>query len=251
MTRVIAASAIVIGIMGATARVAEAQKPPRSAESAAQPAASRIYGEFAFGPTFGNTANASFGVEGGYWITDRYGVFVEGGRMRNVATSDIKASAGIIADDIGATATARQPVNYFDVGALARIPISRVSRRPWVSRLAPYALFGLGAGNVSNNVTFAVNGSALSGQQLADRGVFLGNDLSGSYTRLFITVGAGTHVALTGRWFADVSYRFGRLGKNSDDPLAPIDAIPTNRFQFGVGARFRSPFDVISGRSPR
>ncbi len=60
MTRVIAVSAAIIGIMGATARVAEAQKRPRSAKSTAPAAVDRMYGEFAFGPTFGNTANASF-----------------------------------------------------------------------------------------------------------------------------------------------------------------------------------------------
>jgi opacity protein-like surface antigen len=235
MRRVFATFAAIISMIGAGAGVAEAQKPPRSARSTPPAAADRPYGEFTFGPTFGNASSASFGVEGGYWFTHLIGVFVEGGRIRDVATSNIEDHARIIAAEIGATASARQPVNYFDVGVLARIPISAKGR---ASRLTPYALFGLGAANVSNNVTFAVNGATLSPQQLADLGVSLGSDLSGSYTKLFITLGAGTHIALTGRWVADASYRYGSIGKNTDDPFTPIDAISTNRFQFGIGVTF-------------
>src|ERR1700730_4880679 len=192
------------------------------------------YAELTFGPTFGHKASASVGGEAGYWLTgpddgmiQRLGIFGEAGVMNNVATSAIEAKAKKIADTIAATAKAKQRAAYFDGGVIARFPAH--------DRYTPYALFGLGAARVSNKTAFAVNGTTLTASQLVQQGVQVGSDLSGSYTKLFVTVGGGAHVAVTGRWIADISYRYGRILRDASTESAGIN---TNRLQFGIGAKF-------------
>jgi opacity protein-like surface antigen len=185
------------------------------------------YVEVTFGPTFGHTASGSAGAEAGYYFEDfGFGVFAEGGRMINVATSQIAAKAKTIADGIGATFTTKQPATYFDAGV-----VRRFSPRYHVT---PYALLGIGAANVSNKVSFAVAGGSVTGQ-LPQLGVQLGADLAGSYTKVFVTLGGGAHMTLKGRWMADLSYRFGLIGK---DNVSEYNSISTNRLQFGVGMTF-------------
>lgn len=183
------------------------------------------YAEATFGSTFGHKASTSVGAEGGYFIGD-FGAFGEVGRMNDVATSQIGAKAQLIAGAINATFQAKQPVTYFGAGVVKRFST--------LQHVTPYALFGIGGARVSNRVTFAVAGSDVTGQ-LDQLGVQLGADLSGSYTKLFITLGAGAHMALTSRVIADFSYRYGRIGQNA---ASESNAIATNRLQFGVGAKF-------------
>jgi opacity protein-like surface antigen len=188
------------------------------------------YAEVTFGPTFGHKASGSVGAEAGYFFDefghDRFGVFAEAGRMSNIATSEIDTKAQKIAGAINGTFQAKQPAIYFDGGVVMRFSTSH--------HVTPYALVGIGGARVSNRVTFAVGGSDVT-SQLPQRGVQLGADLSGSYTKLFVTAGAGAHVTLMERWIADISYRFGSVGANA---TAEYKAIKTNRFQFGVGAKF-------------
>jgi opacity protein-like surface antigen len=222
--------AVLVGLGGPGAGVALAQTPPKK-PPATKPmpmaaAPERAYGEFTFGPTVGHKSSASFGGEGGYWFGDFVGVFAEGGRMRDVATKQIEDKAQAIAASFGATTTSKQPANYFSAGVAVRMLTS--------GRFTPYALVGFGVANVKNDVKFAINGADVT-SSLGQFGVSLGGDLSGSYTKSFITFGVGTHVGFGGRWIADVAYRYGRIGQNSD---AELDAISTNRIQFGVGAKF-------------
>jgi opacity protein-like surface antigen len=185
------------------------------------------YAEVTFGPTFGHKASASVGGEAGYWLNERLGVFGEAGFMNNVATSAIDVKAKRIADPYGATAQAKQRAAYFDGGVIARFPVH--------DRFTPYALLGLGAARVSNRTLFAINGTNLTSAQLVQLGVQLGADLSGSYTKLLVTVGGGAHVAVTGRWIADISYRYGRISRDASTESAGINS---NRLQFGIGAKF-------------
>lgn len=184
------------------------------------------YAEVTFGPTFGHKSSGSVGGEAGFFLLDRFGVFGEAGRMSNIATSEIDTKAQKIAGAINGTFQAKQPATYFDGGVVMRFSTSH--------HFTPYVLFGIGGATVSNRVTFAVAGSDVT-SRLNQFGVQLGADLSGSYTKLFVTAGAGAHVTLLDRWIADVSYRFGNVGKNA---TAEYKAIKTSRLQFGVGAKF-------------
>ena len=185
------------------------------------------YAEVTFGPTFGHKSGGSVGAEAGYFLEALgFGVFAEGGRMSNIATSQIDVKAQRIASEINATFQAKQPATYFDGGVVKRFST--------VHHLKPYALVGIGGASVTNKVSFAVGGSDVTGQ-LTALGVQIGGDLSGSYTKLFVTVGAGAHMTLMDRWIADLSYRFGRVGANS---TFEYKAFNTNRLQFGVGTKF-------------
>ena len=193
-------------------------------------ASDRGYVEFTGGPTFGHRSSGSIGAEGAYFFMRSLGVFVEGGRMMNVATKGIEDDASLIAGFIGGSAKAKTKLTYFDVGAIYRFPMEG-------HRLHPYALFGVGAAQVKNETTFSVSGTDVTGRLLSDYGVQLGTDLSGTYTKPFFTVGVGTRIPLTPRVQADVSYRYGYTGKYTADN-ADVAAISSNRLQFGVGVRF-------------
>ena len=121
------------------------------AEAQISPAPLRKYLEFAVGPTFGHKSDVSLGVEGGIPLNESFDVFAEGGRMRNVATSDLDAAANIVAQFIGGTGVAKQSVGYFDVGIRYLIPTT--------GQFEPYVALGIGAAKVSRSATFAVGGT--------------------------------------------------------------------------------------------
>ena len=201
--------------------IAHAQTPSTTASRGV------AYGEVTFGPTFGNTSGGSGGAEAGYFLKFfGLGVVAEAGRISNVATSQTQDKAAKIAGAIGGTYQAKQPVKYFDAGFVKQFSTFH--------RATPYVLVGFGAATVSNNVSFSVAGADVTGK-LSQLGVQLGGDLAGSYTTVFVTAGAGAHMPLWGRWFGDLSYRFGSVGK---DTPSESHAISTNRLQFGVGTRF-------------
>jgi opacity protein-like surface antigen len=191
------------------------------------------YAEVTFGPTFGHKASGSVGGEAGYFLSpltsNRIGVFAEAGRMMNIATSEIDTKAQKIAGAINGTFQAKQPATYFAAGAVVRFSP--------LHHFTPYALVGIGRASVSNKVTFAVAGSDVT-SQLNQYGVQLGSDLSGSYAKLFVTLGAGAHVTLMDRWIADASFRYGRVGPDTVQGEAIYKGINTVRLQFGVGAKF-------------
>ncbi len=213
--------AVMLVVVVACAGTARAQSAPTATSD------SRWDAEFTVGPTFGHKASVSLGGEIGWWLTDKLGIYGEGGRILNVASSEIESHAAVVADYIGGSADVKQHVNYFDAGVKYRLPPH--------GRLRPYALFGVGAGTVFNDVTFNVAGADVTGSLLDQFGVALGSDLSGHYNRVFITTGFGTRLPLTGRWVGDLSYRYGYVGKNAD---ANLKGISTNRLQFGVGLTF-------------
>ena len=68
----------------------------------------RGYAEFTVGPTFGHKSSSAIGGEAGYTLTDALQVFLEGGRMGNVATTDVDARAQIIGNAIGASVSTVQ-----------------------------------------------------------------------------------------------------------------------------------------------
>jgi opacity protein-like surface antigen len=199
------------------AGVAQAQTMPGS------PAPPRRFVEFTLGPTFGHTTSLSLGVEGGVPLSESFDVFVEGGRMRNVATSDLDAAAAIVAQFIAGTGTAKQSVGYFDGGLRYLIPTT--------GRYEPYVLFGVGVAKVSRSATFTVGGTDVTSQLLDRFGVQLGGDLLEDESAALVTFGVGARFNVRGKLVADASYRYARI-------FLAEQGLNTNRLQFGIGIRF-------------
>jgi len=197
------------------------------AQSASEP---RWYGEFTVGPTLGHKSDVSIGGEGGGRLTDVIDVFVEIGHMGNVGNTDLEARAQKIADFIGGTVgTTAYKMTYFDVGAKYRV----MDTGPW----HPYVGVGLGFGTIKPEVRWAVGGNDVT-DQLPSLGVQLGSDLSESHTAFLFMIGGGTTYTFMTRYFADLSYRYGRTSEVSSDSEVLIKGLNTQRVQFGVGIRF-------------
>jgi opacity protein-like surface antigen len=186
------------------------------------------YAEFTAAATLGHKSDSSVGGELGYTWTDERQLFLELGRIGNVATSAVDDRAQFIARAIGASVSVAQKATYFDAGLKYRL----AERGRW----RPYGLVGLGLARVKTESNFSVNGNDVT-NQLDQFGVLLGSDLSGSVTKFFLTVGVGANAPFGKRYLADLSYRFGRIfargGAIEDDA-----GINTQRVQGGVGIRF-------------
>jgi opacity protein-like surface antigen len=205
-------AAVLVCIAG----VAQAQTMPGSP-------ALRKYVEFTIGPTFGHKSNVSLGAEGGFPLNDSLDVFVEGGRMRNVATSDLDAAAAVVAQFIAGTGEAKQSVGYFDAGLRYLIPTT--------GRYEPYVLAGVGVAKVSRSATFTVGGTDVTSELLDRFGVQLGGDLLEDETKALVTFGVGARFNVRGNVVADASYRYARI-------FLAEQGLNTNRLQFGIGVRF-------------
>jgi len=207
-------SFIVAALLAIGAASAEAQTPVTGP-----------YAEFIVG---GAGSGALLGGEVGL-SRSSWDFFFEFGRMLNTKTSEMEDAANHIATNFLGTGgrvvtfETRQPINYFDVGARYKFPVSG-------RRMQPYAGLGIGGAKVSRNTTFAVAGTDIT-DQLAAMGVLLGGDLSGSENAALFMLTGGAELALRGRIFADLSYRYGRV-------FITGQGINTNRFQFGIGWRF-------------
>jgi opacity protein-like surface antigen len=198
------------------AGVAQAQTP-------AAPALSRRYVEFAVGPTLGHKSDVSFGAEVGIPLDESFGIFAEGGRMRNISTSDLDQAAAVVAQYISGTGVAKQSVGYFDVGLRYLIPTTLP--------VEPYVSLGVGAAKVTRSATFAVGGTDVTSQLLDRFGVQVGGDLSETETKALVAFGLGAHFNVTKRLIGDMSYRYGRI-------FLADQGLNTNRLSFGVGVRF-------------
>jgi opacity protein-like surface antigen len=198
------------------------------AQTAGTTGLDRGYVELAFGATFGHKSASSIGGEAGYTLTDALQLFLEGGRMGNVATTEVDARALIIANAIGASASTAQRAAYFDIGARYRLSEH--------GRWRPYALLGVGAAGVKTTTNFSIGGNDVT-SQLDQHGVQLGNDLAGSLTKAFLTVGVGANATLGKRYLVDLSYRYGRIFPRTSQ-IADDKGINTQRLQAGIGIRF-------------
>ena len=188
----------------------------------------RGYAAFTAGATFGHKSDASIGGEVGYGLTDALHLFLEAGRMRNVATSDVDARAQKIATAIGASGSTVQKATYYDAGLKWRLPA--------YDRWRPYALLGVGAASVKTEPSFSIAGTDVT-SRLAQFGVQLGSDLSGTLTKVFLTVGVGTNITFGGRFLADLSYRYGRIFPKTSE-IENDRGINAQRVQLGVGMKF-------------
>jgi len=188
------------------------------------------YAEINVGATLGHKSDKSVGGEAGYHVYPNLDVFVEGGHIGNAATSDFDSRGQLIANAVGASVSAVEKVNYFDVGVRYHLSMTPTPM------LHPYVAFGIGAASVKNETVFTVNGTAIDAAAL---GIQTGTDLNGSLTKAFVMIGVGADINFKTRYFADVSYRYGHVSKDtSDNGDLVLAAVSTNRVQIGVGIRF-------------
>ena len=190
---------------------------------------SRYYAEVNTGATFGHKSSGSVGAEAGYHVTGPYTVFVEGGRMFNVGTSDLDARAQVIANDVGATVSSSYKVNYFDAGLRYVLPPNMK-----LSMLNPYLAVGVGFASVRAETALAVNGTTVPPETL---GVAFGADLDGTVTKALFTLGGGVTYPFADRYFIDGTFRYGRIFPRSG-VIEGDKGINTSRLQIGFGVKF-------------
>jgi opacity protein-like surface antigen len=210
------AMVLVVMLAGGVGSVS-AQTPGASASASTE---TPWYAELTGAATFGHTSSGSVGFEGGYRLKDQWQLFVEVGRMSNVATADLDQRALIIAGGTGSSSVStKQRAVYFDIGGRYEPP-------PY-GMWHPYVLLGLGAASVKTSTTFGASLLTFN----------LGNDLSSTLTKFFVTAGAGVTVPLGGRYLADISYRYGHISPKSSAILDDV-GINTQRIQAGIGVKF-------------
>jgi len=193
---------------------------------------SRWFAGVSGGPTFGTKSSSSVGGELAVRVLDlgasRLDVFIEGGRVSNAGTSTLEQNAQLVATFLGGSASTAHKVQFGDIGLRYRIPATPMFH--------PYVAVGFGVAKVTTSVAFIVSGTDVT-SQLADRGVQLGGDLSGSVNKKLAMVGGGVNIQFLKNFFADVSFRYGHVLPRTD--LVETDiAIKTERLQIGLGVRF-------------
>jgi opacity protein-like surface antigen len=177
---------------------------------------------------FGNVTSQSFGGEVGFRLRPNVQVFFELATARDVSTPDVGTAAQLIANSLsqgqsGVGFSVKSPATFGVGGARYLFPIPD-------SKLQPYVLGGLGAAKVTRNVKFTVNGTDVTAN-LAQLGVVLGGDLSGSITKPMITLGGGIVYPVWQRVIADFEFRYGRI-------FADDQGINLSRAGLGIGIRF-------------
>ena len=222
-----------VGIALLMAGTVQAQTTP-----AASGSGGRVYAEVAAGSTFGHVSARSVGGEAGVRLTDAVEVFVEGGRMDNVATADLDARAQIIATFIRGSSSVVQKSTYVDAGVKYRFP-------PMGGMVRPYIGVGIGSAKVTRQVSFAVNGTDVTSQLLDRFGIQLGNDLTDAVDKRFVMVTFGAQALFAKHFVVDGSYRYGRIlpkacSRNtcSEGEIDGDVGINAQRVQIGVGVRF-------------
>jgi hypothetical protein len=196
----------------------------------------RIYAEFTAAATLGNKSDKSVGFEAGYLVTRSWEVFVEGGRLGNVGTDDLDARAQKIANFIGGSSSAVQKATFFAVGVKYVFPAV-------IDTFRPYIGFAAGAAKIKTEVNFVVGGTDVTSQlsagipSLGIPAIELGNDLTDSLTKSFITIPIGIRGTFLKRYVVDGSYRWGRIGPRPEDIDADVP-ITAQRVQIGIGIRF-------------
>jgi len=175
---------------------------------------------------FGNVTSQSFGGEAGANVGPDFQIFIEGGHIRDSASSDLGNSAQMIAGALAAanqgdvTYQARQPINFGLAGV-------RYLVMP-TDTYAPYVLGGGGFAQVNKDVDFSIGGNEVT-SSLSTYGVVLGSDLSGRETKGMISLGAGVVVPWR-RMLFDFQYRFGRIFTDN--------AFNVHRAGLGIGVLF-------------
>jgi len=189
---------------------------------------SKGYAEVVAQSAFGNVTSQSYGGEIGVTIMPGLQVFIEGGQTRDVSTAALGAAAQQIAGYIsqvqtGVTFKTKEPATFGVAGLRYLLPVQTTS-------VEPYVMIGGGVARVKQEATFAVNGTDVT-SSVAQYGVVLGSDLSGSFTKPVLAVGAGVAWPVWSRMVVDFQFRYGRI-------FAQDGAINVARAGLGLGVRF-------------
>ncbi len=211
-------------LVSAMTSVAQAQTA-RAVPAADEP---NMYAQALADATFGNLSSQLYGAEVGVTVWPQIQVFVEGGRMNNVASSSFVTAAQLIAGSLSQTQSpvgfsAKQPVAFGDAGVRYLLPVTGTS-------LQPYVMGGFGIARVKQDARFTVSGSDVTGN-LAQYNIVLGTDLSGSFTKPLLVLGGGLTVPIWQRVAVDVHYRYGRI-------FASDQGFNVSRAGIGLGVRF-------------
>ena len=195
------------------------------AQSAAP--ASKGYVEGVAQSAFGNVTSQSFGVELGVTIMPDLQVFVDVGHARDTAPSSLGTAAQGIAGWLSQTQSnvtfsGKQPVTFGLAGVRYRFGSS--------PKVEPYVMAGGGMAQVKKEVSFSVNGSDVT-STLAQFGVVLGTDLSGSETKPMLTIGVGAVWSAYQRLIVDFQFRYGRV-------FTEDEGLNVSRAGVGIGVRF-------------
>jgi opacity protein-like surface antigen len=204
------------------------------------PAADTGYVEGVAQSAFGNVTSQSYGAEVGFTVLTGLQVFVEGGQIRDVATPDLGVNAQTIAGALGialkqsGTAgtvgySVKEPATFGVAGLRYLIPISGSGRSP-LGKAQPYIMGGVGIAKVQKDVVFTISGTDVTGN-LQQYGVFLGTDLSGSFTKPMLTLGGGVALPVWRQLVLDFQYRYGRI-------FGPDQDIVAQRVGVGLGIKF-------------
>jgi opacity protein-like surface antigen len=177
---------------------------------------------------FGNANSQAYAGEAGFTVMPNVQVFVEGGRVNNVAGAAVGAAAQLIVIALGQTQSSvgvsvKEPVTFGVAGVRYLIPVTG-------TKLQPYVMGGIGIAKVKQDVKFTVGGTDVTAG-LQQFGVQLGTDLSGDFTKAMLALGGGVAVPVWERVVLDLHYRYGRI-------FAPDQGINVNRAGIGLGVRF-------------
>jgi len=214
-------SFVIVGCLALAGR-SQAQTPAPAGSAASAP---KFFAAFDVAATFGHKSSGAFGGEVGMRISGPLGVSIEGGQMKNVGTEDLDNRALLIANAVGATASASYRVNFFDA-AIRYSPKMNFKGNP-------YVLFA-GIAEVQAKTELAVNGNPVPPESL---GVSFGTDLNGKRNKPIIVVGGGLMYPINKSFFLDGSFRYGRILPKTSE-TENDKGINTARSQLGIGFVF-------------
>jgi hypothetical protein len=200
---------------------------PAAAQTSATAPPTHGYVEAAAHSAFGNVTSQSYGGEFGWTtFTRNLQVFVEVGRVKNVATDSVGQAAQIVAAELAnlqpapVSVSVREPAAFAASGIRYLFPVDS-------PKLRPYVLAGAGVAKLRKDVAFELGGTAESIAQY----VTLGSDLSGSETKPIASLGAGVVWPVYRRLIVDFQFRYGRI-------FADGGGVSVGRAGVGVGIAF-------------
>jgi hypothetical protein len=202
LTRRVFSAALTVAVL-ASAVSARAQTPPVTSGQASAPSVNLWYIGGMTGLTVVQKSGAFVGGEAGFRVWQHLDLLVEGAWMQNVVTRRELGRAALLTTFLQqtqgqtATSTMKVPALYGAVGA--RWVLEREGRfRPYVEGM-------IGGARVQLKPTFALGGTDITAQ-LAQYGVTLGGDLTGTSSHAAFGAGVGVLMA-QGDWYLDFGLR--------------------------------------------
>jgi opacity protein-like surface antigen len=187
---------------------------------------------------WGPWTSQSYGVEAGVTVWRNLQVFVDVGHIRTVAPSELGASAQLIAAFLSQTqgpvsTSVKEPATFAAFGVRYPIPVT-------FAKLEPYVMGGFGFAKVSKDVAFTAGGTDITAS-LAQFGVVLGSDLSGSFTKPMVEIGGGVVWPIWQNLVIDFQLRYNHISAEEQDSTLPVSltkGTSVGRAGIGVGIRF-------------